>query len=544
MVEVVVEDQGADASEAEEGYFFENICRLLFRAERMKELSCLLRSSRWVIKVLLRKGVWQLVEAVEELREVASQKPEVIESEQLSAIVLVMQAARLSVSSCDESVAGICFQLYSRTMHKRHVKSVESFLLDIERFAPRPWLLPIRPCVAAAGGKLLETFKTPGSDVGKVMFGTSGAVVGLAWKFEWRFEFPGRRGLEIFSRTKHGTFYKTICDPFGSEDEGALNATESETETARTNQAAAEGRHATQRYAWIKTVGKMLSEKMAACSCFRRTPDNDSADNGTDADNADDSSEAYTSDDERSHVTAACISQDSSRAVIGFNNGDLITWCTRKNERVLSFEGYSSEITDVGMSSDGKRVASGSHDETVRVWDAEMGGRIGETMTGHTDWVTSVSMSGDGKRVASGSDDSTVRVWDAETRVQIGETMTGHTDSVTIVWMSTDGQDVWSISIDGTVWLWKVGPCASDMDKRCETIAHGCEGGRWPVKAFDIDKSRAFVEQGDGTKITLAEFGSGLSIVALNVERGTVAVGMRSGMVGIMTVVSLNHQRP
>ncbi|CDF33320.1 WD40-repeat containing protein [Chondrus crispus] len=740
VLEAVVEDQvPKEASEAEEGYFFENICRLLVGAELMKELGCLLLSSRWILKVLLRKAVWQLVEAVEELRKLASEKPEAIASEQLSAIVLVMQAARLSVSSCDESVAGICFQLYSRAMHKRGVKSVESFLLDIEKFAPRPWLLPIRSCLTAAGGRLLETFYIRDSCVKKVMFDSDGAVVGLGYDPD-----EGSEDVEVFKSTQHGAFNRTVCGPFRSEDEGALSRTGSETQMARTSQAAAEGqrptartsraaaesRHPTQRGAWIRTVGKMLSERMAACSCFRRAPENDRADGGADADVSDDGTSRVTGSDSADSVTpgvpfvtAACLSADSTRAVIGFSNGDLISWCTREHELVQSFKGHSDTIydvvmsgdgkriasgsgdetvrvwdaetgrqightmtghtdwvtsvsmsgdgkrvasgsydktvrvwdaetgrqigdtmtghtncvTSVSMSGDGKRVASGSRDETVRVWDAETGRQIGDTMTGHTNWVTSVSMSGDGKRVASGSDDKTVRVWDAETGRQIGDTMTGHTSLVTSVSMSGDGkrvasgsrdktvrvwdaetgrqigdtmtghtdwvtsvsmsgdgkrvasgsvdetvrvwdaetgrqigdtmnghtswvrsvsmsadsQKVRSVSFDGTVlqWKarpgvsdlqWKAWPGVSDMDQSCETNAHEFEGHVRPLDAFGIvsREGRAFVKQGDGTEITLADFGSPVSTFDMDVERGTVAVGMESGMFGILTVVT------
>ncbi|CDF32779.1 WD40-repeat containing protein [Chondrus crispus] len=612
VLEAVVEDQvPKEASEAEEGYFFENICRLLVGAELMKELGCLLLSSRWIMKVLLRKAVWQLVEAVEELRKLASEKPEAIASEQLSAIVLVMQAARLSVSFCDESVAGICFQLYSRTMHKRGVKSVESFLLDIEKFAPRPWILPIRSCLTAAGGRLLETFHTRDSYVKKVMFDSDGAVVGLGYDPD-----EGSEDVEVFKSTQHGAFNKTVCGPFRSEDEGALSRTGSETQMARTSQAAAEGqrptartsraaaesRHPTQRGAWIRTVGKMLSERMAACcSCFRRAPENDRADGGADADVSDDGTSRVTGSDSADSVTpgvpfvtAACLSADSTRAVIGFSNGDLISWCTREHELVQSFKGHSDQIYDVVMSGDGKRIASGSRDKTVRVWDAETGRQIGDTMTGHTLWVRSVSMSGDGKRVASGSDDETVRVWDAETGRQIGDTMTGHTRWVTSVSMSGDGkrvvsgsgdetvrvwdaetgrqigdtmtghtgrvrsvsmsadsQKVLSVSFDGTVlqWKarpgvsdlqWKAWPGVSDMDQSCETNAHEFEGRVRHLDAFRIgsDEGRAFVEQGDGTEITLADFGSPVSTFDMDVERGTVAVGMRSGMLVIMKVVT------
>ena len=61
---------------------------------------------------------------------------------------------------------------------------------------------------------------------------------------------------------------------------------------------------------------------------------------------------------------------------------------------------------------DGNRIASGSFDNTIRVWDAENGKFLLE-LKGHTRGVTHVSFSPDGTQIASGSGDSTIRVWDA-----------------------------------------------------------------------------------------------------------------------------------
>ena len=81
----------------------------------------------------------------------------------------------------------------------------------------------------------------------------------------------------------------------------------------------------------------------------------------------------------------------------------------------------------MAFSPDGKRIVSGSHDNTLRLWDADTGQPIGQPMTGHTGAVFSVAFSPDGKRIVSGSYDKTVRLWDADTGQPIGQPLTGHT---------------------------------------------------------------------------------------------------------------------
>jgi WD40 repeat protein len=66
----------------------------------------------------------------------------------------------------------------------------------------------------------------------------------------------------------------------------------------------------------------------------------------------------------------------------------------------------------VSFSPDGKTNASGSSDNTVRLWDLR-GNPIGQPFQGHTNYVYSVSFSPDGKTIASGSNDNTVRLWQA-----------------------------------------------------------------------------------------------------------------------------------
>jgi WD40 repeat protein len=79
----------------------------------------------------------------------------------------------------------------------------------------------------------------------------------------------------------------------------------------------------------------------------------------------------------------------------------------------------SDRVFSVCFSSDGKQIASGSWDTTVKIWNASSG-ELQSTLTGHTDWVTQVEFI-DADTVVSSSDDGTTRAWDVATGTQKAE---------------------------------------------------------------------------------------------------------------------------
>ena len=120
--------------------------------------------------------------------------------------------------------------------------------------------------------------------------------------------------------------------------------------------------------------------------------------------------------------------------------------------RVLA--AHTGGVTSVAYSPGGQVLASGSFDQTVRLWSVADGAPIG-TLSGHTNVVVCVAFSPDGQVLASGSVDQSVRLWNVADGTPI-RVMSGHTDTIIGLTFSPDGQLLVSGSSDKTVQIWRV----------------------------------------------------------------------------------------
>ncbi|PHH52104.1 Vegetative incompatibility protein HET-E-1 [Ceratocystis fimbriata CBS 114723] len=105
-----------------------------------------------------------------------------------------------------------------------------------------------------------------------------------------------------------------------------------------------------------------------------------------------------------------------------------------------TLEGHDDYVMSVAFSTDGQRLASGSLDTTVKIWDATSGACL-QTLEGHDHYVTSVAFSTDGQRLASGSYDKTVKIWDATSGACL-QTLEDYGSKVTPAVFANNGQQM------------------------------------------------------------------------------------------------------
>jgi WD40 repeat protein len=120
--------------------------------------------------------------------------------------------------------------------------------------------------------------------------------------------------------------------------------------------------------------------------------------------------------------------------------------------------GHKGAVRAVAYSPDGRLIASGSDDRSVRLWDARTGKAFGPPLEGHTGSVIALMFSSDGKQVISGSLDDSVRHWEVSSGQPLAVTLHNDPNLLRALVFGPDGTRVVSADDNDVLRIWDANP--------------------------------------------------------------------------------------
>ncbi len=216
--------------------------------------------------------------------------------------------------------------------------------------------------------------------------------------------------------------------------------------------------------------------------------------------------EDTAADGHTSWVTGLALSPDGKTLVSISTDWSVIVWDLVRGRQVRRLTGHTDRAYSVAVSPDGKTIASGARDKTIRLWDMATGREVKKIeaaglvhglsfssdgkrlascsgndtydgwvlevpghnatvwdvatgtpalrLTGHDGGVKSIAWSPDGKTLATGGNDKTVRLWDAGNGKELRR-LEGNTEPVESVAVAPDGRRVAAAGQDGVLRVWR-----------------------------------------------------------------------------------------
>ena len=204
------------------------------------------------------------------------------------------------------------------------------------------------------------------------------------------------------------------------------------------------------------------------------------------------------------HVLVLEFSPDGTKLASGSKDKTVRLWDTDTNNELAILRKHTGWTNVLAFSPNGKMLASGSTDKTILLWDTATAELI-TTLTGHLNSIAALTFSPDSSMLASGSSDGTTRFWNTETGDLLPLHIIGHTQWVKAVSFFKDSSTLASVAFNGVITLWDM-----KTSKKTSLQTSG-SGDLLSALAFSPDgtklaslgaKGSIFFEVGSGTAIS------------------------------------------
>ena len=220
-------------------------------------------------------------------------------------------------------------------------------------------------------------------------------------------------------------------------------------------------------------------------------------------------------------ISVMAFSRHGTYWAAGSRQGQVQIWLYSKRQFQFTWRAHDSVVTALAFSPDEQRLATGSWDGVIKLWNAANGALL--WISPAVDAIMGLAFSLDGRIIASGGTDGQIRLWDAASGALL-QTLNDHTGPVFCVTWSPDGEFLASAGHDAQIRLWEM--AGADAPRLKPTPAQTLDGHSSPVRglAFSPDGRTLASASWDGT-VKLWE-------VARGTPRETIPVSSRlSGLV-------------
>lgn len=184
-------------------------------------------------------------------------------------------------------------------------------------------------------------------------------------------------------------------------------------------------------------------------------------------------------------IWSVAFSPDGKRLVTGSVDQSARVWdlATRQQRLLIDHTGI---IRVVAFSHDGKRIATTGEDGVTRLWDAQSGERV-QQFIGHIGTIFAVAFTPDDQKVLTAGIDKTARLWNVKTGEELGQ-FKGHTGKIRAAALSADGTQLATVGEDKVVIVWDVATF--------QPISH-LNGHQGEVRSVNFSPDGRFIVTGD-----------------------------------------------